>query len=156
MKQINLSLAIIIIFLISSCNNSSSDKDKDKKVTTDIVNNPITASGEYDKNSLPKIEFVKDTHDFGVIIQGEKVSHTFKYKNIGGSDLIIREIKATCGCTVVKFSKDPLAPGQEGTVEVVFNSDRRQGIQHKTVYLWANTQPNRTEISISAEVIVPK
>lgn len=154
MKQINLSLSIIIFFLISSCNNASSDKDK--KVTTDIVNNPITASGEYDKNSLPKIEFDKENHDFGVIIQGEKVSHIFKYKNIGGSDLIIREVKATCGCTVVKFSRDPLASGKEDAVEVVFDSDRRQGIQHKTVYLWANTQPNRSEISISAEVIVPK
>ena len=156
MKHITLFLAVFVLFLISSCNNNGNSEKEKKIVTTDIVNNPITASGEYDDSSLPKIEFANDTHDFGVIIQGEKVSHTFKYKNTGGSDLIIREIKATCGCTVVKFSKDPLAPGEEGTIEVVFNSERRNGIQHKTVFIWANTQPNRNEISISAEVIIPK
>ncbi|MBE9467107.1 MAG: DUF1573 domain-containing protein [Bacteroidetes bacterium] len=155
MKQINLSLATIVFFLLLSCNNNATS-DKDNKVTTDIVNNPITASGKYDKNILPKIKFDKATHDFGVIIQGEKVSHSFTYKNVGGSDLLIRDIKATCGCTVVKFSKDPLPPGKEGKVEVVFNSDRRKGIQRKSVFLWANTQPNRNEISITAEVIVPK
>ena len=155
MKQINLSLAIIVFFLISSCNNNTTS-DNDKHVTTDIVNNPITASGKYDKNSLPKIEFNKETHDFGVIIQGEKVSHTFKYKNIGGSDLIIREVKATCGCTVAKFSKDPLAPGQEGTIEVVFNSEHRTGMQHKIIFIWSNTQPDRNNVSITAEVVVPK
>lgn len=155
MKQINLSLSLIVFFLISSCSNNKTS-DKNKQVNTDIVNNPVTASGKYDDSSLPKIKFNKETFDFGVIIQGEKVSHIFKYKNTGGSDLVIREVKASCGCTVVKFSKDPLAPGQEGTLEVVFNSERRKGMQHKTVFLWANTQPNRNEISITAEVVVPK
>ena len=155
MKKINLSLTLIVFFIISSCSNNKTP-DKNKQVTTDIVNNPITASGKYDDSTLPKIKFDKETFDFGVIIQGEKVSHIFKYKNTGGSDLIIREVKASCGCTVVKFSKDPLPPGQEGTVEVVFNSERRKGMQHKTVFLWANTQPNRNEVSITAEVVVPK
>ncbi len=156
MKQINLSLLLIVFFLISSCNNNNKTSDKKKQVTTDIVNNPITASGKFDESSLPKIKFDKETFDFGVIIQGEKVSHTFKYKNEGGSDLIIREVKASCGCTVTKFSKDPLSPGQEGQIEVVFNSERRTGMQHKIIFIWSNTQPNRNKISITAEVVVPK
>ena len=152
MKQINLSLLLIIFFLISGCNNNNTTSDKNKQ----IVKNTITSSNKFDDSSLPKIKFDKETFDFGVIIQGEKVSHTFKYKNTGGTDLIIREVKATCGCTVAKFSKDPLAPGQEGTIEVVFNSEHRTGMQHKIIFIWSNTQPDRNNVSITAEVVVPK
>lgn len=146
-------LVSIFAFLIfASCNDKKSDSDS---LNTEIINNPISADGEVDLDKLPVMKFEHEEYDFGAIMQGEKVSHTFKFKNIGKSDLLITSAKGSCGCTVPKYDKTPIAPGKEGQIEVVFDSDGRQGIQHKTVTVLANTQPNTVTLKFYADVIVP-
>ncbi|MFH2094477.1 MAG: DUF1573 domain-containing protein [Bacteroidota bacterium] len=146
-------LCFLVLMLAYGCNN---DGNKEQ-ISTDVVNNPITANNENaDMSSLPQFEFANLDHDFGVIIQKEKVSHTYKFKNTGGSDLILSSVKASCGCTVPKWSREPIAPGEEGEIEVVFDSDGRSGKQHKTITVLANTQPNKVELSFTAEVLVPE
>ncbi|HBF88369.1 MAG TPA: DUF1573 domain-containing protein [Bacteroidales bacterium] len=155
MKKIK-SISLILIFALAffvSCNNDS--KKDNSKIDTDIVKNPITANGNSETGDLPQISFKKEDHDFGAIIQGEKVSFTFKYTNTGGSDLIITSAKGSCGCTVPKFNKTPLKPGEEGEIEVVFDSSGRKGIQHKTITVLSNTQPNTVTLKIVADVVVP-
>ena len=147
---------IIIISIVSllffSCNNETSTSE----INTDIVNNPITANNNKDRGSIPEFNFVSLSHDFGVIIEGEKVSYTYKFKNTGGSNLVISSASASCGCTVPKYTKAPIKPEQYGEVEVIFDSSGRNGIQHKTVTLMANTQPSQIELSFIAEIINPK
>ena len=63
-------IIISLIFLIFGCN---SEQDNDN-ISANIVNNPITADNENpDMGDLPAFEFKEIEHDFGVIIQGEKV-----------------------------------------------------------------------------------
>jgi len=134
----------------------SSDKEEDEHISTGIVTNPVTASGEaVHDNSLPVVAFNTTDRDFGIVIQGEKVTHTFKYKNTGGTDLVISSASASCGCTVPKWSKEPLSPGKEGEVEVIFDSSGRSGKQHKTITLLTNAQPNKVVLTITCEVIIP-
>ena len=92
--------------------------------------------------------------DFGVIFQGETVVHKFKFTNTGTSALIISDVTATCGCTIPTYTKKPVAPGDDGFIEVKFNSAGRQGMQHKSVVVLANTQPNRIELTFIAEIEV--
>lgn len=135
------------MLLIFSC------KNEEKGITTDLVNNPATESVDNDNKGLPKIEFERTSFDFGVIEQGEIVSHTYKFKNTGSSDLIITKVAATCGCTVPKYSKEPIAPGKEGVVEVIFDSAGRNGMQHKSLTIVSNNQPNKMELTFVAEII---
>lgn len=151
-KSISLILVIAVAFL-SACSNQTSKSDT--QISTDIVKNPITSEGESNTSELPMISFNKEEHDFGAIIQGEKVSYTFIYKNTGGSDLVITSAKGSCGCTVPKYNKEPLKPGQEAEMEVVFDSSGRKGIQHKTITILSNTQPNTVTLKIVADVVVP-
>lgn len=143
----------IVSVLFSSCNNN---KKTNTEITSDIINNPVTANGKSSKKDLPIIHFQKKVHDFGIIIQGEKVSHRFKFKNIGKSDLVIKNASASCGCTVPSFSQKPILPGEEGEIEVVFNSANRSGHQTKTITVWSNTQPNQNRLSIECEIVVRK
>lgn len=153
----NISLKVltiaIVIFALSSC---SSDNSTKKQISADIVNNPISAEGKKDVSDLPTIDFNSLEHDFGIIIQGEKVSHTFKYKNSGKGDLIISHAKASCGCTIPKYSKEPLSRGEEGFLEVIFDSNGRNGKFSKTITVRANTQPNKKILRITGEIITPK
>ena len=151
MKVLSKLIIIALLFTVFSCNT----KVDENKVTTDIVNIPASASEKVDKDKLPQFKFNHTDHDFGVIMQGDKVSYTFKYENVGGSDLIITSAKGSCGCTVPKYSREPLAPGEEGTVEIIFDSAGRKGKQNKKVTILANTQPSDTKLYITGEVVVP-
>jgi hypothetical protein len=123
---------------------------------TDLISNPVTASGNPEVNKLPIIQFDEKIHDFGLIFQGEKVSYVFRFKNIGKGNLIIKDASASCGCTVPKFSKKPVATGEYGEIEVVFDSNHRKGKQIKSVNIWTNCQPNVVKLEIISEIILPK
>ncbi|HRW21492.1 MAG TPA: DUF1573 domain-containing protein, partial [Bacteroidales bacterium] len=64
----------------------------------------------------------------------------------------ISNVKASCGCTTPKWSKEPIKPGQKGTIEVVFDSAGRSGEQAKTVKVYCNTQPNVIELRIRCQI----
>ncbi|MGB0864187.1 MAG: DUF1573 domain-containing protein, partial [Saprospiraceae bacterium] len=69
--------------------------------------------------------FTNEEFDFGTVNEGEKVKHTFKFKNTGKEPLIISNAKGSCGCTVPKWPREPIAPGASGDVVVEFNSDKK-------------------------------
>ena len=140
-------VALFLGSLLTACDGSEKTSQNDDSVSSDLVTNPITASGKKTKSDLPIMEFQNEKHDFGLIMQGEKVAHTFKFKNTGGSDLIISSASSTCGCTIPSFSKEPIKPGQSGAIEVVFNSANRSAANHKTVKILTNAQPNKIELT---------
>ena len=51
------------------------------------------------QSSGPAITWEKSVYDFGDVVQGDKVEHTFKFKNTGNESLIITNVQVTCGCT---------------------------------------------------------
>ncbi len=144
-------IIISFLFLLSySCNT---EQNADGQISSDVVFNPNTAKDTTDKSSqLPKITFDHKDFDFGLIFEGEEVSHKYKFENTGGKALIISDVSATCGCTIPSYTKKPIAPGEEGVVEVKFNSSGRNGMQHKSVIVLSNTQPNRIELTFVAEI----
>ena len=108
---------------------------------------------EESENGRPLIVFSVESHDFGDISSGEKVSFTFSYRNEGNANLIIQSASASCGCTVPKWSKEPLPPGEKGSIEVVFDSSGRSGRQMKTITIRSNAEPSRKMLQITANVI---
>jgi hypothetical protein len=128
----------------------------DGKLPTDLINNPMSASDQKSENTLPEITFEKTTHDYGRLIQGEKVSYSFKYTNTGTADLLISNVTAGCGCTVPRFTRDPIKPGENGTINVIFDSHGRRGFQNKSVTVISNTIPNTTALNVKAIIVVPE
>ena len=74
------------------------------------------------------ITWEKKSHDFGNIIQGDKVEHTFYFTNTGNEPLIITNVQVSCGCTTPKgWPRDPIPPGAQGEITVSFNSAGKNG-----------------------------
>jgi hypothetical protein len=161
MKSIH-SILIVSLLFFAACRNSnqgsSATDNKDGKLPTDLVNNPATASADSGKNTdkVPGFKFDVETHDFGTITQGEKVAYAFKFTNSGHADLLIREAHASCGCTVPDYPKTPVPPGGQGVINVTFNSEGKNGMQHKEVTIVANTIPNTKVLVITGEVVDQK
>lgn len=151
MKPYSLILISLITLLTLSCRQGA-----DHSIPGDVVHIPKTAQGETDMNALPVIEFEKDFHDFGRVIEGEVVTYSFKFKNSGKADLMIADITSSCGCTATEYPKKPMKSGEEDYIKVTFNSERRSGYQYKTVTVLANTNPAKTVLNIKAEVVLPE
>ena len=98
------------------------------------------------------ITFAENAWDFGTIDEGDAVTHIFTFTNTGDNPLIIDRCKGSCGCTVPQCPKEPIAPGETGEIEVKFNSKGKKNKQTKTVTINANTVPEQTRITISADV----
>jgi len=146
LKSIIAATSIALVF--TSCNET---KKEGADLDTDIVKNGSSADA-VKKEDLPVVEFEKETHDFGKIKEGEKVAYSFKFKNAGKSDLIITDAKGSCGCTVPNYPTKPIAPGEEGVIDVSFDSAGKTGKQNKTVTLLTNCEPSTKILTIMGEV----
>jgi len=140
-------LTIIVFALIIACNSNDSSS---------VVNNPASADGANNNSTLPEMSFDFVEYDFGKVIQGEKISIGFKFKNNGGAPLVITTASAGCGCTVPSFPKKPINPGENGVVEVLFNSTGKKGLQNQKVSIVANTTPTTTVLTVKANVVTPE
>jgi len=149
MKNYLIILSLFSVLALVSCNNDS------KKTGGEYnIDNPADADNPNgNKNGIPAITFAEKEFNFGTVIQGEKVIHNFAFENTGDGNLIISNVKASCGCTVPKWTKEPIKPGEKGNIEIKFDSSNRDGKQTKTAKVYSNTSPNVTELVIRCEVI---
>jgi hypothetical protein len=108
---------------------------------------------EAEKANAPKIKFESTDFEFGKLTQGEKVSYDFVFTNNGKSDLVIRKIKASCGCTATSPEKMVIKPGEKSKISTTFNSRGKRGRQNKTITVITN-DPNSpsTILKVKGEV----
>lgn len=130
-------------------------KDNKKTYSTELVHIPVSAEGKNDKTAMPKFKFETTEHDFGTLMQGEKVSFTYKFINVGSSDLIISTVVPSCGCTVAQFTETPVKSGGDGFVTINFNTENKKGFVKKHVTIEANTYPAESKLWFLATVELP-
>jgi hypothetical protein len=106
-----------------------------------------------DTTGTAMLTFKTPEHDFGKVKAGEKVGCIFTYTNTGDADLVITSASASCGCTVPKYDKKPVPSGGTGTMEVIFDTSGREGLQTKTVVVQSNAENNLVILRIIADVM---
>lgn len=91
-------------------------------------------------------------HSFGELQSGEEVACRFGFTNTGSAPLLIRDVKAGCGCTNVQFPQKPIKPGESGSVELTFNTRGKSGHQVQNVIVLSNATEPSLLLSITAQV----
>ncbi|MBQ3634767.1 MAG: DUF1573 domain-containing protein [Bacteroidales bacterium] len=106
--------------------------------------------------NAPVITFNEKSHNFGDIPQTNKVETDFVVTNEGNEQLIIRKVKASCGCTAVTPQKTVLEKGESTNIHVAFDPHGKNGRQSKTITVISN-DPKSTNIilKISCNVLTP-
>ncbi len=160
MKQSFFSGLFILLMgaMVVSC---ASDKAADGKAAM-TTNPPATAVADKPNAPAPEaaaptgpttvMSFDATEFDFGTVDEGEKVSHTYSFKNTGDEPLILSNAKGSCGCTVPKWPKEPIPPGEDGEIIVEFNSKNKKGKRNQKVTITANTNPPQSFIYLKGEV----
>ena len=103
--------------------------------------------------SNANIEFAEKQHDFGDVVKGESVSHKFEFKNTGTEPLIILNVQTTCGCTAPSWPKEPIPPGESGSIFVNFNSAKKIGRQNKIITVYSNGQKPEDKLKIVCNIL---
>ena len=106
MKTIIICFALLVLVYCTTA--------QEQKITTDLVQSPLTADKNTNQVAMPKIKVEKDFFDFGEINQDESVSTEFRLKNIGDAPLLIRSAKGSCGCTVPEWPKEAVTAATTG------------------------------------------
>jgi hypothetical protein len=137
-------LFLFLGILLISCQENDSKKNR-------------TVSMEIPKDStlFTSITWLDSTtRNYGSIPEGKKLEVAYRFVNSGNKPLIIARVQPSCGCTVAEQPEAPILPGMQGVIKASFNSEGRVGINHKKIYVMANTkgtQSNEVEFSVLVE-----
>ena len=82
------------------------------------------------KSGITEFVVNEEIHNFGEIISGEVLMYSFTLKNTGSDTLKINNIDEGCGCIEVETNNVPVSPGEEGSINVTFDSS---GLYEKSV-----------------------
>ncbi len=138
MREFTLYARFFIVLILTACGNENGSSGEEERPGT---------TGED-----PLIVFEARVNDLGAVREGEKVVSWFDYTNQGNGQLVINDIKAGCGCTVPKWDKKPLAPGDSGSVKVIFDSNGKKGMQQISITVSSNAENAREKLTLKAQV----
>jgi len=106
----------------------------------------------YTSNAQAKISFKNETVDYGKIVKGSDGVRVFEFTNTGDAELVITNVKSSCGCTVPKKPEEPIAPGASSSIEVKYDTNRVGPIR-KTVTVYSNADEPIKALKIKGEVL---
>lgn len=116
---------------------------------------PTQAPMEQNRDSYAEIRFDTLTIDFGNFSEKDPVQKCkFTFKNVGTAPLIIQQAFASCGCTVPSYPKNPIKPGQGGSIDVVYNGTGKfPGKFSKTVTVRSNSRNEIVRLIIKGNML---
>ena len=131
-------LLLVTLALFMPANVVGADKkDKSEKAPASVV-------------------FVEKKHDFGNIKEnGGPVSYEFVFTNEGESPLVIISATASCGCTMPRYPKAPIAAGKNEKIRVTYLPKGRPGEFSKSVKVRTNDPKNKKVTLHISGVVVP-
>lgn len=110
----------------------------------------FTVNGQVAQND--SIIFEKVNHDYGTIKKGSDGSSTFTFTNKGQKPLILSTVRASCGCTVPEWPRQPIAPGEKAEIKVKYNTNIA-GNFSKTITVVSNAANSPVILRVRGRVI---
>ena len=97
------------------------------------------------------IYFENTTHDYGTILKGSDGTCEFVFKNKGKAPLQLINVRASCGCTVPEWPKDPIPPSKSAVIKVKY-STQKIGHIGSSITVESNATNNNVKLQLSGMV----
>ena len=137
MKTIKISVMALALGLMSF----SAVPTANKMVKTELGTSPIAWKSE--------------AVEVGEIPQNKPKAIEFEFKNTGKTDVIITNVKASCGCTATDYTKTPIKPGETAKVTATYNAANK-GAFTKTVTVTTNAEEAPKVLTFKGTVVNKK
>ena len=108
-----------------------------------------------DLENAPVFQIASTTVNLGKLPGASQKEVEFKFTNAGKSDLIIRHLRSTCGCTAVQQGNvgTGIKPGESSSIKAVFSTGTYNGKVAKAIYVYTNDPKNSEVVLVlNAEV----
>ncbi len=141
----------IILFIASTtlgayAQKNTKPQDKPKKVDEKLLTP--------EQKTYGVVFFDRTVHDFGRVEEAKgSITTSFSYRNVGGKPVKIKKVETSCGCTATDYSREEIAPGAMGKIDVRYDTKDRSGSFSKTVTVYTDGQPEYTTLTIKGDVI---
>lgn len=150
-------LALVAVFMITACQSGNNDVREAARqdITAATPQNNIQSAVQaptVPTGPTTVMSFSEDRFNFGTVTEGEKVSHTYTFTNTGDEPLILSNARGSCGCTVPKWPRQPIQPGESSDIIVEFNTKNKPGPRSQKVTITANTNPPESFIYLDGQV----
>ena len=113
---------------------------------TSVIREDFSKLTAGELNKAPRISFENEKIDFGNIQPNQEVENEFILKNVGETDLMIRKVRASCGCTVAEPADKIVRPGMSTGIQTVFNPAGKSGKQKYAITIITNDPKNYKKI----------
>ena len=122
--------------------------------TKSIFISAILLSALFMQVNAQTVTFDKYKHDFGTIKESDgKVSVVFTFTNQSDSSLVISRVSTSCGCSAAEWTKEPVAPGEQGTIKATYDPRNRISSFNKSITVYSNGDPSKIVLSIQGTAI---
>jgi len=98
------------------------------------------------------ITFASTVHEYGTIEQGSDGGCEFTFKNEGKTPLVLSNVRASCGCTVPTWPREPILPGKESSIKVMYNT-HNMGSFNKSIVVTSNAKNSDVTLFIKGTVV---
>lgn len=106
------------------------------------------------QESNTTIVFENLVHDFGSITAKDgPQTHSFEFTNTGNQPVSIQSVSASCGCTSPGWTKEPVAPGKKGTVDVTYKPSGVTRFNKSLVVRIAGGNPEEVTLRVQGTVV---
>jgi len=155
MKKSILSLSLALLFFVVSAQTKFPTKEITQQQKTEIktkVNAEVIVDASIqEEKSNSTIDFVSKVVDYGIIEHNADGARKFVFTNNGTEDLLIKNAKGSCGCTVPTWPREAIAPGATAEIGVKYATSR-VGKFTKTITLTTNASKKPVILTIKGEV----
>ena len=138
----------MIALLLASFSLQAQDTSKKPQDATKKEQN-ATKKGK--KAKVAEITFESLEHDYGNIYKGDNGECEFVFKNTGKAPLQITNARASCGCTVPSWPREPIAPGKKSVIKVKYDTNRL-GTINKSITVTSNAVNNSVVLHIKGSI----
>ena len=104
----------------------------------------LVTLGAAAQKDFGQVRFDSTVHDFGKVdTRDGAVSCSFSVTNTGDMPMNILVVTTSCGCTSAKWTREDIAPGASGSIDVTYTNDEGPYPFDKTltVYLSSLDRP---------------
>ena len=133
MKSITACLFIHFFIIVVSCNEDKNPYENNMGIEPSDI-------AQMDTANYTKILWLDTLINIGTIKTTDTARIQFKFKNIGDKPLLIITVAPACGCTIANYSKEPIFPGKQGTVNAMYTWNGQIGALRKTISVRTNTK----------------
>lgn len=110
-------------------------------------------SSEKDSNDvkMASISFLDTQYNFGDIEYNANGRCYFEFTNTSKRELIIHNIRSSCGCTRPEWPEEPIKPGESGKIGITYNT-KLPGNFNKNITVYCNTEDSPIKLFIKGNV----